>query len=232
MPPTPPARHERRKAARPSELLDAALDLFVEKGFAATRVEEIAARAGVSKGTLFRYFASKEELFRAVVHESLAARMDAWQAEYGLFQGSTPEMLHYFLQAWWTRVGDTRASGITKLVMTEAHNFPGVARYYHQAVVRPSQALIRRILQRGVDSGEFRPVDLDYAVHSIAGTLLYIVMAKHSMTVFVPAAERLQPQRYIASQLDILLGGLLLPRNLESQPRPDSPVPCPTPPSR
>ena len=78
----PQARRERRKEARPGELLDAALDLFVEKGFAATRAEEVAARAGVSKGTLFLYFQSKEDLFKAVVQENLSVRFVEWNAEY------------------------------------------------------------------------------------------------------------------------------------------------------
>ena len=85
------ARRERRKEARPGELLDAALDLFVEKGFAATRSEEVAARAGVSKGTLFLYFPSKEELFKAVVRENISGRFQEWNKELETFEGTTPE---------------------------------------------------------------------------------------------------------------------------------------------
>lgn len=80
-------KRERRKEARPGELLDAALDLFVEKGFAATRAEEVAARAGVSKGTLFLYFQSKEELFKAVITENIAGRFNEWNAEFEAFTG-------------------------------------------------------------------------------------------------------------------------------------------------
>ena len=83
------AKRERRKEARPGELLDAALDLFVEKGFAATRAEEVATRAGVSKGTLFLYFPSKEELFKAVVRENISGRFKEWNAEFETFEGST-----------------------------------------------------------------------------------------------------------------------------------------------
>src|SRR2546425_6008233 len=85
------AKRERRKEARPGELLDAALDLFVEKGFAATRAEEVAARAGVSKGTLFLYFPSKEELFKAVVRETISTRFKEWNEEFETFDGSTPD---------------------------------------------------------------------------------------------------------------------------------------------
>ena len=83
------AKRERRKEARPGELLDAALDLFVEKGFAATRAEEVAARAGVSKGTLFLYFPSKEELFKAVVRENISGRFTEWNEEFETFEGTT-----------------------------------------------------------------------------------------------------------------------------------------------
>ena len=119
-----PVKRERRKEARPGELLDAALDLFVEKGFAATRAEEVAARAGVSKGTLFLYFPSKEELFKAVVRENISGRFREWEEEFDAFEGNTADMVRYCLKVWWERVGATRASGITKLMMSEAQQFP------------------------------------------------------------------------------------------------------------
>src|SRR3954453_5952430 len=86
------AKRERRKEARPGELLDAALDLFVEKGFAATRAEAVAARAGVSKGTLFLYFPSKEELFKAVVRETISTRFKEWNEEFESYDGTTADM--------------------------------------------------------------------------------------------------------------------------------------------
>src|SRR3954449_11181001 len=95
------AKRERRKEARPGELLDAALDLFVEKGFAATRAEEVAARAGVSKGTLFLYFSSKEELFKAVVRENLSGRFAEWREEFEDFDGSSADMVRYCMRVWW-----------------------------------------------------------------------------------------------------------------------------------
>src|SRR3990167_2771908 len=99
------AKRKRRKDARPGELLDAALDLFVEKGFAATRAEEVAARAGVSKGTLFLYFPSKEELFKAVVRENISGRFLEWNDEFERFEGTAAEMLAYCMTVWWERVG-------------------------------------------------------------------------------------------------------------------------------
>jgi len=202
------AKRERRKEARPGELLDAALDLFVEKGFAATRVEEVAARAGVSKGTLFLYFQSKEELFKAVVRENISGRFQQWNAEFEAFEGSSADMLAYCMATWWERVGATKASGINKLMVSEAKNFPEIAAFYQHEVITPGQTLIRRILQRGIDRAEFRAMDLDYAVYSVVAPMIFLILAKHSMGVCVPANFEIDPQKYIASQLATLLHGM------------------------
>lgn len=201
-------KRERRKEARPGELLDAALDLFVEKGFAATRVEEVAARAGVSKGTLFLYFQSKEDLFKAVVRENISGRFKAWSEEYEMFEGSTAEMVSYCMNVWWDSVGATKASGITKLMMSEATNFPDLAAFYQQEVIFPGQTLIRRILQRGIDRQEFRPMDLDYAVYGIIAPMIYLIIAKHSTGVCVHNDIELDPKKYIAAQLGTILYGM------------------------
>lgn len=202
------AKRERRKEARPGELLDAALDLFVEKGFAATRSEEVAARAGVSKGTLFLYFPSKEELFKAVVRENLSGRFGEWNQEFEEFQGSTADMVRLCMRMWWERIGATRASGITKLMLSEARNFPELALFYQNEVIRPATELIRRILQRGVARGEFRPLDIDYAVFGIIAPMVFLIMMKHSLGACVPQDYPLDPERYINAQVEALLEGL------------------------
>jgi len=203
------ARRERRKEARPGELLDAALDLFVEKGFAATRSEEVAARAGVSKGTLFLYFPSKEELFKAVVRENMVGRFAEWQEEFASFEGSTADMVRYCMRVWWERIGATRASGITKLMISEARNFPELAAFYQQEVIRPGTELVRRILQRGVARGEFRAdLDVDYTVFSIVAPMIFLIMMKHSLAPCAPQDYALDPERYVQAQVDTLLQGL------------------------
>jgi AcrR family transcriptional regulator len=201
-------RRERRKEARPGELLDAALDLFVEKGFAATRSEEVAVRAGVSKGTLFLYFPSKEELFKAVVRENLSGRFAEWEDEFRNFQGTTAEMVRYCMKVWWERIGATRASGITKLMISEARNFPELAAFYQQEVIRPGTDLLRRILQRGVDSGEFRAIDVDYAVFGLVAPMIFLIMMKHSLGACAPQDYQLDPEHYVQTQVDLLLLGL------------------------
>jgi TetR/AcrR family transcriptional regulator len=203
-----PAKRERRKEARPGELLDAALDLFVEKGFAATRAEEVAARAGVSKGTLFLYFPSKEELFKAVVRENISGRFTEWNEEFKKFEGSAADMVRACMKIWWDRIGVTKASGITKLIISEARNFPDIAAFYQQEVIRPGEALIRAILQRGVDRGEFRVKDMEYATFSLVAPMIFLVMMKHSMGACVPQDHPLDPERYISSQVETLLHGL------------------------
>jgi TetR/AcrR family transcriptional regulator len=204
-------KRERRKEARPGELLDAALNLFVEKGYAATRVEEVAALAGVSKGTLFLYFQSKEELFKAVVCENISGHLKEWNAQFDSFQGSTADMLSCCMNAWWDRVGATRASGINKLMVCEAKNFPELVAFYQQEVVLPGHALIRRVLQRGMARGEFRALDLDYAVYSVLAPMTFLILAQHSMGACVPAQIELDPKKFIAAQLSTLLYGWSAP---------------------
>ena len=201
-------KRERRKDARPGELLDAALDLFVEKGFAATRAEEVAARAGVSKGTLFLYFQSKEELFKAVVRENISGRFKEWNEEFASFEGTAAEMLTYCMTTWWERVGATRASGITKLMMSEAGNFPDITAFYQQEVIQPGQALIRRIMQRGIDRGEFRPLNLDYAIYSVIAPMIFLILSKHSAGTCGDPALLSNAEKYIAAQVDTILYGL------------------------
>lgn len=205
-----PTKHERRKDARPGELLAAALDLFVEKGFAATTVEEVARRAGVSKGTLFLYFASKEELFKAVVRENISGRFSEWNAEFDAFEGSTADMLRYCMTMWWARLGSSKASGITKLMLGEADNFPELAAFYQHEVIQPAHELIRRILQRGVDRGEFAPMNMKYGVYTVLAPMLFLQLLIHSRAACLDACEASQvvPEEYVAVQVQTILDGL------------------------
>ena len=202
------AKHERRKEARPGELVQAALQLFVEKGFAATRSEEVAARAGVSKGTLFLYFPSKTDLLKAVIAKTLAGHYRVWNAEFDRLEGSTADMLRHCLDVWWELVGATPVSGIAKLMMTEGNNFPDLAAYYRSEVVEPGHALIRRILRRGIDSGEFHPVDVDHASYAVTSTMLMLTMMRHSSISCLDRQAGIDPRRYLSVQTEILIGGL------------------------
>ncbi|MDI9331509.1 MAG: TetR/AcrR family transcriptional regulator [Alphaproteobacteria bacterium] len=202
----PTVRRERRKQERPGELLQAALELFVEKGFAATRVEEVTVRAGVSKGTLFLYYDSKEELFKAVIQAHLGEHFIAWDQEFGAFEGSTAEMLRYGIGSWWERIGSTLAGGLTKLVMSESKNFPDVAAYYRAQVMQPGQVLLQRILQRGIDQGEFRAMDAQTASLSLISAMVFLLMWRHSMSGCTPGAD-FDPKAFLDTHLETLLCG-------------------------
>lgn len=201
-------KRERRKEARPGELVKAALDLFVEKGFAATRVDEVAARAGVSKGTLFLYFESKEDLFKAVIRDNIANLFPAWNEEFKTFEGSSAEMLHYAMDLWWLNVGNTPASGIVKLVISEAQNFPEIAAFYQKEVVEPGTGLLQSILQRGVERGEFQHMDTSKSVFSIIAPMIFLMMWKHSMGACATSAKIVDPEQFIHMQVDVLLHGM------------------------
>lgn len=206
-----PEKRERRKEARPGELLAAALDLFVEKGFAATRAEEVAQRAGVSKGTLFLYFPSKEELFKAVVREHIAGTIREAFSELQSFPGNSAELVHFLMHQWWERYGNTKASGISKLMMSESNNFPELAEFYQQEVIIPGHQLIEKVIERGIATGEFRKVDVQYAVFSILAPIMFLIMWKHSMSGCCPSGETIDPLRYLSVQADVVAQGLRHP---------------------
>ena len=201
-------KRTRRKQARPGELLEAALALFVEKGFAATRVEEVAARAGVSKGTLFLYFPSKEELFKAVVRENASRHLTEALRELDGFAGASSDLLREFLRRWWLLYGGTPAAGLTKLMLIEATHFPELAHWFQDEVVQPSHALLRRIVQRGVDRGEFRPVDVPRVVHLIVAPLVQMVTWRLTLGHCCPYTHEDQPMALIELHADMLIRGL------------------------
>lgn len=201
----------RRKEARPAELLDAALSLFVEKGFAATRSEEVARRAGVSKGTLYLYFPSKEELLKAVIQQFLAERIAEGQREIDEADGPTPVLMEELLLTWWMRIYDSPASGVFKLVICEIRNFPDIARFYVERVVTPGNALCAGLLRRGVARGEFQVDDIDAAVHSLLMPLVLLCVHKHT---FEPCgiSKTLgdDPAGFVRAHLRLVLRGLLV----------------------
>lgn len=199
-------RWERRKDARPQELLAAALDLFVERGYAATRLDDVAARGGVSKGTLYLYFDNKEELFKAVVRENLVSVLDEAEDYIAQFKGTSSELLREFFLGWWQRIGETKLSGITKLMMAESGNFPDVARFYHEEVISRTNALVISVLDRGIAAGEFRALDTVNANLVIVAPMVMLLMWKHSFN-----SCRLEPissSDYLDCFIDLITHGL------------------------
>jgi len=209
MPAAAAPQRQRRKEARPQELLAAALALFVEKGFAATRSEEVAARAGVSKGTLYLYYPSKEELFKAVVRESLASHIADGQQMLAQHQGAMAELLRQVMHEWWQRIGLGPAGGISKIMMAEARNFPDLAQFYVDEVIAPTHSLLASLLERGMASGEFRPVKVADAVHVLISPMLHLTLHQHSFGACMLHDPDMDPLRVLDLQLDLMLDGLL-----------------------
>jgi len=202
----PRPRWERRKDARPVELLAAALQLFVEKGYAGTRLEDVAAQAGVSKGTLYLYFENKEELFKAVVRENVVALISRSADEVSHYTGSSTELVAYLITAWWKEYGDTPAGGLSKLIMAESGNFPELARFFHDEVIRPWHDVLAAALHRGIERREFRAVDPALTVRIIAAPLVMLSLWTRS---FGPCSnEPVDAEAYVAAHVDMVLAGL------------------------
>jgi AcrR family transcriptional regulator len=202
---------QRRKQARPQELLDAALALFVERGFAATRAEEVAKRAGVSKGTLYLYYQSKEEIFKAVVRASLSARISEGRQIAAAFEGSSSELLALMLRTWWEHVGLGASAGIVKIMMAEAGNFPELAQFYAEEVVVPAQGLLGDVIARGIERGEFRAVPIKETVHVLSSPLLFLSLQQQSFGACGLCLPSLAPEAVINTQIDLMLRGLIAP---------------------
>ncbi|MBP0621687.1 TetR/AcrR family transcriptional regulator [Cupriavidus sp. LEh25] len=199
-------RWSRRKAARPQELVAAALDLFVERGYAATRLEDVAAAAGVSKGTVYLYFANKEELFKSVVRANLVPALSRGTELVDRYEGSTPELLRELLRGWWGLIGATPVAGLTKLIMAESANFPDIARFYNEEVVVPGDELFARVLARGAARGEFRPMPANPTTTLICAPLMFLMLWQRSLRA--TSGKDLDPEIFLDQLLDTLLFGL------------------------
>lgn len=199
-------RWQRRKEARPSEIVSAALDLFVEKGFAATRLDEVARRAGVTKGTMYLYFESKEALFKAVVRETLVPTIARAEQIVGEYEGDTRELFRTLVRGWWSVIGETRASGIPKLMMAEAANFPELAKVYYEEVAQRGQRIVQRTLRRGIERGEFREFDVALAARLVMAPLIMATTWKHSFHHCVP--DPFDPRQLVEQHIDTFLRGI------------------------
>ena len=209
-----PTPRKRRKEARPSELLEAALSLFVEKGFAATRLEDVAAHAGVSKGTLYLYYENKDALFKAVIQEGIVPVIAENEAIAARHSGCSFDLLELLLENWWTKIGQTAFAGIPKLMVAEARNFPELASFYYENVISRGRALVGSALRRGMESGEFRSMDVETTVDVVIAPILMLLIWRYSMSCCQGSES--DPQMYLRIHMDLLRQGLRKPEK-ESQ---------------
>ena len=203
----PAARKFRRRAeARPDEMLDAALELFMEKGFAATRVEDIAGRAGVSKGTVYLYFPSKDALLEGLVRRAIVPVADSALAVVAAHDGHPREIITLVLRGLGARFSDPRIVAIPKIVLREAAGFPHLAEIYRSAVLDRALPAFVALIRRGIAAGHLRPVDPELTLRSVIGPILaHVILAE----VFgVTPRDGLELDRLIDNHLSILFDGL------------------------
>ncbi|MFO8024680.1 TetR family transcriptional regulator [Thiohalophilus sp.] len=199
--------HQRRKAARPGEIVASALELFVEHGFAATRLEDVAHRAGVSKGTVYLYFDSKEALFEAVVREVVIPQVERSELLAQQHQGSQGELLEQLVMNWWQSVSTTRVCGIPKLIIAESANFPQTAQFFVDNVIQRVRGVFSKVIEKGIEQGEFRQVDPEYATRLLMSPMVLLAIWRHSLQPYDQAFP-MDEQIYLQQHLDLFLNGL------------------------
>ena len=199
-------RWRRRKDARPAEILDAALAVFAEKGYAATRMDDIAQRAGVTKGTIYLYFESKDAVFRSLVQESIGATIADVTAAAASFEGSAADLLQMVLRGIGAFARTDDRVVLPKVMIAEAGNFPSLAEFYRREVIDRGLGLLTSIIARGIARGEFRAVNPEHAARLCIGPLLVAMFWRTTFGKFDTVPYDLDG--LIETHIDVLLRGL------------------------
>jgi len=202
-------KFQRRAEARPDEVLDAAIELFMEKGFAATRVEEIARRAGLSKGTVYLYFPSKEAVLEGLVRRAILPVAESALGALDAHQGDPRIVITQVIRMLADRLSDPKTMAIPQIVLREVLGFPHLAQMYRREVLDRAIPALENLIRRGIDQGYLRPVDPELTVRSVIGPIMiHMVLAE----VFeVTPQGGLQIDRLIDNHLAILFSGLSAP---------------------
>jgi len=199
-------RWKRRKDARPQEILEAALAVFAEKGFSATRMEDIAKRAGVTKGTIYLYFESKEIVFESLLQQSIGTAISGVIESVQRFQGSSAELLRFVL----TTIGHFMRTSdrfvLPKILIAEAGNFPEVVRFYRKEIIDKGISLMTSVIARGISRGEFREIPLQHAARLCIAPILLAAFWRTTFAQF--DSEPYDYQGLIDTHIDTLLRGL------------------------
>ncbi len=206
MEPTSSRRWRRRKDARPAEILEAALAVFAERGFAATRMDDIAERAGVTKGTIYLYFESKEAVFRNLVQESIGIAIGQFADSAQHFEGSTAELLRNILRGIGQFICNTDRVVLPKIILAEAGNFPALAEFYRREIIDKGLGLLQSIVSRGIASGEFRNVEPQHVARLCIAPLLLGAIWRTTFARF--DREPYDLNGLIDTHIDVLLRGL------------------------
>lgn len=149
-------KRELQKEARRSAIIEAALEAFTQQGFTATKLDEVAERAGIGKGTIYLYFDSKENLFEEVVREKLFPIRDAAEAYVANFTGTASELLSAHLGNFYKAMNDPKIPLLMSMIMGEGQRFPTISAFFYNEVISKSHRMMGSIIRKGIDSGEFR----------------------------------------------------------------------------
>jgi len=163
----PEPRWRRLPEERPAQIIKAALTEFGERGLAGARLDDIAKRAGLSKGTIYLYFPNKEELFREMVRYTVVSQIEESERQFGEIAGSATEALTLFMRTFWSFIRSSQFAPLFRLIHAEVHNYPDLAQFYAEEVVTRRHRLIASIIARGVNTGEFRDVDPSVAARML-----------------------------------------------------------------
>ena len=201
-------RWRRRKATRPAEITAAALQVFADHGFAAAKLDDIARRAGVAKGSIYLYFATKEDLFRAVVRAAIVPSMEAVRGATEAFDGPLADLAPRLLAGAAGVLSRPSIAGLARMVIGESRNFPDIARIWHDEVVSPVIDTVSRVIARAQARGEVRTGDPRLLAFSLVGPM---IMAMLFRDVFAGAASDPPDLTHLADQhADTVLRGLLV----------------------
>ena len=181
---TAPARWRRRKDARPQEILEAAFAEFAEKGFAATRMDDIAARAGVTKGTIYLYFDGKESLFKALLQETAEAKLAEFLALANAHEGPVAPFIAQLLRGIGFFAATTDRAVLPKIVIAEAGNFPELARFHHDIVITRVLAFVTSLIVKGQARGEFRAMPPGHAARLLLAPIPFILIWRTTFAQF------------------------------------------------
>ena len=196
----------RRPESRPAEILAAALDLFAEKGFSATRMEDVASRAGLSKAAIYLYFKDKMALLKALVNEMAGANLAVAKGIAEGHEGPVSPLLSLILTFMARQLRDTRFPELMKVVISESRAHPDVGKLYLDSVISQGLPIFEGVIRRGIQSGEFRDIDPALAVKAMVAPMLLAAIWK---TVFEPlGAETLDIEAYVSQHVDTFLRGI------------------------
>lgn len=204
--PPPEPKFRRRAAERPDEVLDAALDLFVSRGFAQTRVEDVAARAGLSKAAVYLYFPSKQALLEGLVHRAVANLAEDALTLIQDWQGDPRPLLAGLLRQIGRKLGDPSVIAVPALILREAPHSPEIAALYRAEVLDRLIPALTALIAQGVAGGHIRPVDPELTVRSVMGPLMAHLVLAHVFSVMPEGGLALE--RLVENHLAILCSGL------------------------